>query len=244
MTRPCATPRYNATSDGADSNKDDKYANFLLDGAFDGNGAMPYSMTPETEGQDERLTITGLPGGSGSLRLGGMMPVGNWDHYAARQTLTPPIVSDRRWPLFTLSANPTRYVEFLADCENKGFLVRVKDGSGPPVDYQFGVGQQVWLPESPLLVGIGISVTAQGVTLYIGASLGGDAVQVGPATGIPMSPGDPFSTISFRGATGGYSGDGEVCEFRIIGGEFDDSTVLNNTTLLTAFTDLAFLTGP
>ena len=202
---------------------------------------------------DELLTITGLTlttEQDWSIRLAGMMPIANWDHHAARETFNGSGVSSRRWPLCTLWADSDNWIELSANCEdNKGFRVRVKAGGSLLEPIDFGDGMQIWLPESPLLLGIG-HVYSSGPPanrlLYVGASLGGDLVKVGPNGIVVPWSGKTFTKLRFRGATGGTETipDGEVCEFRWIGGEVNPTSGLNNSTLLSAFADLNFLSGP
>ncbi len=242
--------RLNALSTGVDSHKEGNCAYIVVGEALDGNGSLPYPMEPEANGNDELLTITGVnvtSEQSWSVKLAGMMPVANWDHYAGRGLWNPAIPgfeSNRRWPLFTLWADENNWVEFSADCENKGFLLRVKVPGADPTEHPFGDGKQIWLPDSPLLVGIGYSHTPT-KKLYVGASLGGDLVKVGPdGIGVTWS-GKTFTELHFRGAApGGVSNQGEVCEFRWIGGEIIPDSALTNATLKGAFADLGFLHVP
>jgi hypothetical protein len=78
--------------------------------------------------------------------------------------------------------------------------------------------------------------------LSVGASLGGDQVR----TILEIEPGwsnQLFDELRFRGATGGYSSAGEVCEFRWFGGEIAN-TAIGDNDLPNAFTNLDFLAGP
>lgn len=244
-----------ATDISSDTAKEENLEYFLVGEALDGNGSLPYPLAPEADGQDERLTISGLglpAGGPWSFRVAGMVPVGNWDHYAQRETFTGSGVIQNRWPLFTLWGDPDHYIEFVADCDAMGFRVRIKNGSGSPQEHTFGSGDNVWLPGSPLLVGIGYAppVSEPGTgTLFVGASLGGLQVAV-VSGGIGVTLVNALTELRFRGATGGYGtgAAGEVCEFRWFGGEIDaqnpPQTILNNSTLPTAFSTLSFLDGP
>ncbi len=239
--------RLNALSTGVDPHKEDNRAYLVVGEALDGNGSLPYPMAPEADGNDELLTIGNVnvtSEQSWSVKLAGMMPIANWDHHAARETFNGSGVSDRRWPLFTLWAGPNDWIEFSADCEGKRFRLRIKANGtvlDPPT--YFGDGKQIWLPDSPLLVAIGYSHTPT-KKLYVGASLGGDLVNLGPnGISVPWSN-KTFTELRFRGATGGYSGQGEVCEFRWIGGEIIPNSTLTNATLPGAFTDLGFLYVP
>ncbi len=220
--------RLNALTSGLDTDKEDNRGYLVVGEALDGNGSLPYPMAPEADGPDEVLTIKDFSIGTSQswwVKVAGMMPIANWDHHAARLTTVDPIVSDRRWPLFTLWAATDRYVEFLADCENKGFMVRYRTGPGSQVvSVPFGDQKQIWLPDSPLLAAISFDLATN--KIYVGASLGGDLVQVLP-DGITWPTGTAITELRFRGATGGYSSKGEVCEFRWIGGEINPGGVLN-----------------
>ncbi|MFM9994271.1 MAG: hypothetical protein ACKVU4_00560 [Phycisphaerales bacterium] len=109
--------------------------------------------------------------------------------------------------------------------------------------------EQVWLPDSPLLLAIGHEYAAQDPpsrTLYVGASLGGGLVKfIANGVTVPWSD-KTFTALKFRGAVGGLDvdNDGEVCEFRWIGGEINPTGALTNSTLPAAFVDLGFLGGP
>jgi hypothetical protein len=173
------------------------------------------------------------------MKVALMTPESGWDHRAARETFNGSGTSGRRWPVFTLWASDTRYIEFLADCENKGFLVRVKDGSGAPTEYEFGGGKQIWLPNSPLLVAIGRSNTTS--ELYIGASLGAGLVETS-SDAIALSSGAALTELRFRGAPGtGYNGHGEVIGLRVFGGMCDTTNALTNANIGGAFVNLDFL---
>ncbi len=235
---------------GNDNFKDENYGFFIADLALDGNGSLPYPMTPETNGPDEKLTIGGLTlttEQSWSIKVAGMVPVANWDHHAGRETFNGSGVSARRWPLFSLWADNDNWIEFSANCETKGFRLRVKANGTilDPID--FGEGRQIWLPDSPVIIGVAHAYTAGAPAsrlLYVGASLGGDLVKVGPNGIVVPWSGKTISELRFRGAPSASIPDGEVCEFRWIGGEINPTTALTNTSLPSAFTDLAFLSGP
>ncbi len=242
--------RLYALASGDVGDKEENYSYLVISEALDGNGSLPYPMRPEDNGPDELLEITDLgisSEQSWSLKLAGMMPVANWDHYAGRglwNQAIPGFESKRRWPLFTLWADDSNWVEFSANCESKGFLLRVRANGGNPTEHPFGDAKQIWLPDSPLLVAIGYSHIPT-KKIYVGASLGGDLVKLGP-NGISVEwSGKTFGELHFRGAPpGGVSGDGEVCEFRWIGGEIIPNSALTNATLLSAFADLGFLHVP
>ncbi|MFM9994273.1 MAG: hypothetical protein ACKVU4_00570 [Phycisphaerales bacterium] len=81
------------------------------------------------------------------------------------------------------------------------------------------------------------AISATTGKVHIGASLAGELVHVVP-NGIDLSPGSAFTELRFRGASG------EVCEMRVLGGEIDTTTGMDNTTLAQAFQTLSFLVGP
>ncbi|MCC6661504.1 MAG: hypothetical protein IT437_11530, partial [Phycisphaerales bacterium] len=141
--------------------------------------------------------------------------------------------SDRIWPLFTLWKDSTHYIEFLADCENSRCLVRIRNGSGAVSQIPFAPGN-FWLPDAPVLVAFSYDSASQ--ALALGASLGCGQVQT--YTVAAFVPASAFETLKFRGAMGGYSNDGEVCELRVFGGQIDSAGALNVST---AFADLSFL---
>ncbi|MCC6659817.1 MAG: hypothetical protein IT437_02910 [Phycisphaerales bacterium] len=201
----------------------------MLDLALDGNGAIPYPLRPldpshpgQNVGPDEHLALSGFSLGSNHdwhVKLALKMPTGNWDFTCARESSPGSGISDRIWPLFTLWKDSTHYVEFLADCENSRYLVRIKNGTGPTSQVPFG-GGHFWLPDAPLLVSLSHSGSTHALTAS--ASLGGDQVQ--PYTLAAFVPGSAYDALKFRGATGGFSNDGEVCELRIFGGLIDTAS--------------------
>ncbi len=244
--------RFNAYTSGSDTDKEDNYGYILIAEALDGNGALPYPLAPppEAEGPDEHLAVTGFSLATTVnwwIKVAGMMPIANWDHYAARGVFnqgTAQFDSDRRWPLLTLWAADDRYVEFLADCENRGFMIRYRTDSGSPVQsVAFGDQKQIWLPDSPWLLAIGFDSVLN--RLDVGASLAGDTVRR-ITGGIPWTAGAPFTKLRFRGATGGYGigANGEVCESRVIGGEINPGSTLGYDALPSAFANLGFLYVP
>ncbi|MCC6659815.1 MAG: hypothetical protein IT437_02900 [Phycisphaerales bacterium] len=215
----------------------------MLDLALDGNGAIPYPLRPldpnnpgQNVGPDEHLALSGFSLGSNHdwhIKLALMMPTGNWDFTCARGQVSGGLfLSDRIWPLFTLWTDSTHYIEFLADCEHSRYLLRIKNGSGPIAQVPFGSGN-FWLPDAPLLVSLAYNGSTHSLT--VGASLGGDQVQAYTLVG--FVPASVYETLKFRGAVGGYSGDGEVCELRIFGGLIDSASNFGAGS----FSDLAFL---
>ncbi|MCC6659813.1 MAG: hypothetical protein IT437_02890, partial [Phycisphaerales bacterium] len=141
--------------------------------------------------------------------------------------------SDRIWPLFTLWKDSTHYIEFLADCENSRCLVRIRNGSGAVSQVPFAPGN-FWLPDAPLFVAFSYNSTSHALTLA--ASLGCGQVQT--YTVAAFVPGSAYDALKFRGAIGGYSNDGEVCELRVFGGQIDTASGVDVSA---AFADLAFL---
>jgi hypothetical protein len=240
--------------DTATTDNNDMY--FALDQAMDGVGSIGYPLPPQTPGAgapirspDELLSVTSLGlscGGDWMLRLAGMQPTGNWDHYSDRGAQDDgQWQSNRRWPLFTLWSDPDTYVEFSADCEQRGYILKFKTSGAPVQTVSFGDGLQVWLPESPLLVALAYDASQH--ALYAGASLGGDRVRT--AT-IPVAFPNPaavtFATLQFSGAGGGrYGTRPEVVEYRWFGGEatMAPPPLRNEASLRSVFNDLSFLGG-
>src|SRR6185295_14023630 len=149
------------------------------------------------------------------LRVVGMVPTGNWDQYAMRGTVDPifqQYQSKALWPLFTLrdDSDNSHYIEVLADCQNYGLLVRVKNGTTLQ-EFALASGlKHVWLPDSPAYFVIGFNYSTQ--QLVFGLSLGGDLVDA-VTSAVSMNAESVFNKLEFRGA------DGEVCEMRWIGGD-------------------------
>ncbi|MBC7834645.1 MAG: hypothetical protein H7Y88_06030, partial [Phycisphaerales bacterium] len=220
---------------------DDNYGWVIIDLAQDGNGSLSYPQPPEQDGPDELLTVLQLGLGHAinwSLRLAGVHPIGNWDQYADR-TGALPTIEDRRWPLFTIWGDDNNWIEFIANCQDNTFRVKVRANGGSISTTDFG-SRLFWIADAPLYVGFGYKPSTS--QLFVGASLGGDQVQI--AT-ISAAFGEALTELRFRGRTGGVSNQGEVCEFRWPGGEIvTEGTPLDTTTLPTAFSDLSFLDGP
>jgi hypothetical protein len=175
------------------------------------------------------------------------MPVGNWDHLSERGEVNQfgQFVSDRRWPLYTLWSDEDNWIEFSADCMaggNKGFLLRVNK-NGTISTYEFGNAGQRWMQGSPLLVAYSFLEIAPGTRkLFVRASLGAEFPLA--LNDVPLPSGTDYTELRFRGATGGHSNQGEVCEFRWFGGQIDEENPLAGETLESPFTNLAFLDGP
>jgi hypothetical protein len=91
---------------------------------------------------------------------------------------------------------------------------------------------------------VAMGYNASTFKLAIGASLGGDEVRIMGATTVLF--GATLDQLRFRAPPpGGVSDDGEVVEFRWLGGEIElGGTVLDDATLPTAFSNLSFLDGP
>jgi hypothetical protein len=223
--------------------KDTNLCYLILDAALDGNGTLPYPLPPETDGPDELLTITGFSlrtDHDWSMKLAGMMPVGNWDQYSARETVEGSGVSSRRWPLFTLWADEDNWIEFSANCEDGGMRIRVND-DGTITTHDFGYGKQMWTQGSPLLVAFSFEEVSPGTRkLFVRASLGADSAQALNDVALPANV--QYEVLRFRGAEGGHSNSGEVCEFRWFGGSINDAEGLGDA-LAKAFDTLDFLSG-
>ncbi|MFO0836016.1 MAG: hypothetical protein U0638_13680 [Phycisphaerales bacterium] len=234
---------------------DDNYFYLAIDGAFDGNGSLPYPValsevgsTPSTN-PDELLTVTiGTTGGVSplglahdwTLRLAGQVPIGNWDQYAERRDSNG--LDARYWPLFTLWADASNWIEFSANCTNMGFRVRVQANGGSISESDLGSSEQLWLPESTLFAAI--SWDSNTGTLYFGGSLAAGAVATGPSGGLSISWGSgvsAFTQLRFRGAP---DMNDEVCEFRWFGGDVSDSASDNDVLTESAFNSIAFAKGP
>jgi hypothetical protein len=198
-----------------------------IDQALDGIGSLSYPQLPSASGSpavmpDERLTVTGVNIASNSswlLRVSGVTPNGNWDHYAMRGSRDPEtgaFVSKRFWPLLTLWGASNQYIELSANCDGLALSASVRN-IDETNEVSIG-GGQMWLPDSPLHLAIGFDSTTK--TLLIGYSLGGDLVQASP---IPLSSPLTLTEIRLRGVSD------EVCEMRWIGGEIDDAPVVTPT---------------
>lgn len=218
------------------------------DQAFDGSQAFSYPMEPsestDTPLPDELLTKTGFELVSTEnflIRVAGMVPVGNWDQYAARESENGSGVSARIWPLLTLWGDSDAYIEITADCEHNRFLAHIHWGDAALI---LPVGEdQIWLPESPVFIAIGYNATEK--RIYIGASLGGDFVQAA-ATEPLVEIHKDLIELRFRGAPTATYPDGEVCEMEWFGGDIDDEpeSPPSLAGMAAAFEDLSFLDGP
>lgn len=246
------TLRMYARDSGIDTDVDENYYYLLIDTALDGNGALPYPLAPQgshlIDAPDELLRIYNFSLGTTtdwSVKLVGMMPVGNWDRFAARGQFnsgTGQFESDRRWPLCTPWADSSNWIALIANCEEKTLRIAVSIG-GTVTNHEAGVDVNnvphiAWTADSPVLIAVGYDSSVH--KLYVGVSVGGDRVQVVPA-GISFTPSAPFTELRFRGPSGGVSTSGEVCEFRWFGGMIDTTTALTNADMAEAFTDLSFL---
>lgn len=239
---------------------DDNYLYLAIDGAFDGNGSLPYPIAlspvagPVSEGPDELLTIdassTSVSLGFDqpwTIRLGGIVPSGTWDQYAQRTPVNDPGTDIRYWPLFTLWADDSNWIEFSANCVTRGFRVTVKaNGSAQP--YNFGDGDQLWLPESVLMAAISWDSASNPKKLYFGASLANGTMAKPTEFGFAVAWGSSVTRINeirFRGAPGaGFSGFGEVSEFRWIGGQIEDAATTSEAGFKQLFQSIDFLKGP
>ncbi len=187
-------------------------------------------------------TTGGYPlsfGSNWTLKLAGQVPIGNWDQYAQR--VDPVSQEDvRYWPLATLWSDEDNWIELIANCKDKAFQLRYKSGSGEPVPHNFGVGDQLWLPDSTLMVAISWDATSH--KLYFGATLAGGVVATAPDDGILVQSWNgqtaPLSQLKFRGASD------EVVEFRWIGGEFTDQPMTSTEIKASAFNSIDFMKGP
>lgn len=234
---------------------DDNYLYLAIDGAFDGNGSLPYPIgfsqagTAPDEKPPELLTLSlgsatgGYPlsfGSNWTLKLAGQMPIGNWDQYAERKTPGDPNSDIRYWPLATLWSDADNWIELVANCKDKAFQLRYKSGGGEPVPHNFGVGDQLWLPDSTLMVAISWDATSK--RLYFGASLAGGVVAAAPDDGILVQSWNgqtaPLSQLKFRGVSD------EVVEFRWIGGEVTDQPMTSTEIKASAFNSIDFMKGP
>jgi hypothetical protein len=215
-----------------------------IDQALDGVGSLAYPLPPSPSAPpfrqpDERLTVISLgiaPNTTWLIRLTGVVPNGNWDHYAMRGTRdqgTGQFVSRRVWPLLTLWGAPDQYIEISASCDKLALYVSVQSGAEVQ-NVSVGLGQ-MWLSDSPLHLAVGFDSKTS--TLFIGYSLGGDLVQ---ATSLTLQLHLSLSELRFRGVSD------EVCEMRWIGGEIDDAPVVTPTleSIRAAFVNLDFLNGP
>ncbi len=223
---------------------DENYGWLAVDVAMDGNGSLSYPQPPTQNGPDELLTIDGLAlttSSNWSLRLAGIHPVGNWDQYADRRTADD-TDDDKRWPLFTVYGNADNWIQLIANCQDRSFRVIIRRSGTTLSPVDFGAEKQFWLQDAPLMVAMGYNASTS--KLAIGASLGGDEVRIMGAATVPF--GATLDQLRFRAPpAGGISGDGEVVEFRWLGGEIEiGGTPLNDTTLPTAFASLTFLDGP
>ena len=166
------------------------------------------------------------------------MPIGNWDQYAQRKDSNG--VDAKYWPLATLWSDSNNWIELVANCENKAFQLRYKSGSGDPAIQDFGEGDQLWLPDSTLMVAV--SWDAANQRLYFGGSLAGGAVATGPGEGVPVQSWNeqttPLSQLKFRGASD------EVVEFRWIGGDVTDQITTSAGIKSGAFGSIDFMKGP
>ncbi|MBL8760802.1 MAG: hypothetical protein JNL50_05805 [Phycisphaerae bacterium] len=233
---------------------DDNYLYLAIDGAFEGNGGLPYPMaltevnTAPQEQPPEWLTLSlgsttdGYPlsfGSNWTLRLAGQVPIGNWDQYAERRGDPPLFLDERYWPLATLWADANNWIEVVANCKDKAFRVRYSV-AGTITERDFGEGEQLWLPDSVLMVAISWNATDH--KLYFGATLAGGAVATGPDEGIEVASWSaqtaPLSHLKFRGASD------EVVEFRWIGGEFTDQPTTSAGIKSGSFTSIGFMEGP
>lgn len=237
---------------------DDNYLYLAIDGAFDGNGSLPYPValsevdsTPITN-PDELLTLTiGTTSGVSplslthdwTLRLAGQVPIGNWDQYAERRDSNG--LDARYWPLFTLWADNSNWIEFSANCTDMGFRVRVCADGETQTPEDFGTADQLWLPDSTLMAAVSWDWDpSNGGKLYFGASLAAGEVAVGPPTGLTISwPSGitAFTQLRFRGAP---DIEDEVCEFRWFGGDVTDAASNNDVLANGAFDSIAFAKGP
>lgn len=248
----CASDSYR--DDNGVRPPDDNYLYLAIDGAFDGNGSLPYPIalsqagTAPDEKPPELLTLElgsatgGYPlsfGSSWTLRLAGQVPIGNWDQYAERRGGPPLFLDERYWPLATLWADANNWIELVANCKLMAFRVRV-NVAGTVTDYDFGEGDQLWLPDSPLMVAISWDATSH--KLYFGATLAGGAVATGPDEGVEVASWGgqtaPLSQLKFRGASD------EVVEFRWIGGDVTDQITTSAGIRSGSFTSIGFMEGP
>jgi hypothetical protein len=178
------------------------------------------------------------------VRIAGMHATGGWDHFASRGTyLTEGYVSNRQWPLFHLfdtASDPGWTIEFLADCEKRGFLVRIRKPNGKATDYPLASALHYWYTDSPLFVTIALSTSTHAPSLIVGASMGGDEMRT-------LTISDPFDgqTTSFGDlrfhATAAESN--EVVGFRWFGGDYDHSLIAQPTepSVKASFSSLNFL---
>ncbi len=235
---------------------DDNYFYLAVAEALDGNGDLPYPIAP-TEGStnptataDEVLHVTGMSLGSASswqVRVAGMHAIGGWDHYASRGTYntSETYVSNRIWPLFHIrgsSGSSERTIEFLADCENKGFMVSLRSPGGSRTDYSFGADRHIWFADSPLYVTIAFTDTTATPQLIVGASLGGDEMQTLVIKG-PFADSDSrpvFTELRFHATTAESN---EVVGFRWFGGDYDNApaSVPTEKSVEGSFASLSFL---
>jgi hypothetical protein len=258
---------------------DDNNFYLVVDSALDSFGSLPYPMAHSTgtvaPGSDELLTITRVTNGpvldlsqEFSLRVAGLLPEGDWDHYAQRKANDQSEPADKRfWPLFTLWADDNNYIEFRADCVNKGFEIRAQL-NGTTYTRDFGDGYQLWLPNSQFYALISFKpivsippgpapATSYQYNFYFGASLGGGPVALASSpitvTTSPSPLGATFSQLRFRGGPDAIPNnaekDNEVVTMRWVGGDFQTgsgSSYTTSTTIKSAFSDdtLAWVKGP
>lgn len=147
--------------------------------------------------------------------------------------------------MLTLWADDDNYIEFMADCINFGFILRVML-AGIRGDIPFGNDSQLWIPNSPLYLVLGYT---NGL-LWAGASLGGgQTVMIDSAVNmLAEQEGTPvFSELRFRSGPSAVSGYGEIANevvtFRWIGGEFRDNGV-DDSGIPAIFEELEWLMGP
>ncbi len=239
---------------------DDNYLYLAIDGAFDGNGSFPYPMALSVAASeplsrpDELLTIntsnTDVALGfdqAWTVRLGGILPSGTWDQYAQRTPMNEPDTDLRYSPLFTLWADNANWVEFSANCVTRGFRVTVM-ANGSTQLYDFGDEDQLWLPESVLMAAISWDSASNPKKLYFGATLANGTLATPTEFGLAVTWGTSvtrFNEIRFRGAPGtGFSGFGEVSEFRWIGGQIDEGATTSVADFKQLFGSIDFLKGP
>ncbi len=241
---------------GSDSGtpSDDNYFYMAVAEALDGQGSLPYplapitgSSNPATPTPNEVLRVTGLNLSTSQhwqLRVVGMQAIGNWDSFSSRETTPGSGSSERYWPLFHLysdSGGVVRAIQFMADCQNHKFRVRIRLG-GSFTDYTFSTSRHDWIPDAQLMVVIAFDGTSIAPKLIVGASLGGDQTRTTTISN-PFGGASPtFSELRFS-ATELEAVADEVVEFRWFGGDYDDdvSSAPTESSVAEALEDLSFL---